>query len=638
MPKTLFALFVFFAAALIFPDQSLALVKNRQTDKVSAEIITAADTFNPQEGLDILVKLHMRDGWHIYWNNPGDTGTATAVSWRLPEGYKVEQSGQSIPKKFIIEGIVQYGYDDIAYLKYRLKTDGKTEQLQDKLRLRATVSWLACKDECADEAVDIDLELPVSNSHSVPLQSWQDEAVKATGGFPKEDIWHASYDVKSNHLLINVDVADADFVHEARNIVFIPDQPDIIVNNAPQSVGFDNKGKLSVSVPLENTEINALSGLIVAEKNGGYEAYRLEADRNSGLAEYAPIHFERESLALIMLMAFFGGIILNFMPCIFPILSVKAIALAQNVRNRSTAKTEALIYASGVVISFLLTATVLIWLRRQGENIGWGFQLQSPVFVLVMIVIFFIIFLMLLDVINFRGPFAGQIGRISFSRQKINAFFTGFFAVLIASPCTAPFMGIAIGYTLSKPVYVYYPVFLALSLGYALPFTLIGMFPEMLARLLPKPGRWMEVLKKIFAIPVLMTCFWLMWVFWHLTADVRSTEEALIWHPYDAQEVRRLVDKGESVFIDFSAKWCITCLANEKIALDTERFALLARERRINLFKADWTSKDKHIAEALAHFGRNSIPLYVYYENGGSPVILPQLLTPGIVEEYLDER
>lgn len=209
--------------------------------------------------------------------------------------------------------------------------------------------------------------------------------------------------------------------------------------------------------------------------------------------------------------------------------------------------------------------------------------------------------------------------------------------MLIASPCTGPFMGIAIGYTLAKPIYVYYPVFLALSVGYALPFALVGLFPKFIHRFLPKPGKWMDILKKIFAIPVFLTIMWLFWVlFSQIEANRGERVREVLWRTYNRDIVAQAVASGEKVFIDFTAKWCITCLANEKIALQSKEFERLVRTGKIQAFKADWTSRSAEIAQSLAYYGRNSIPLYVYYNGeGGNYVILPQLLTPGILENYL---
>lgn len=346
---------------------------------------------------------------------------------------------------------------------------------------------------------------------------------------------------------------------------------------------------------------------------------------------------QNASFILILLMAFVGGLILNFMPCIFPILTIKVISLAHNAYHKKISQAKAGMYVLGVFVSFMIVATILYILRLQGEEIGWGFQLQSPVFVGIMIVIFFVIFLMLLDIININIALFGKMARVSVKGALWNSFLTGLLSVLIASPCTAPFMGIAIGYTLTAPVYIYYPIFISLSLGYALPFALAELFPKAIRRILPKPGRWMDILKKIFAIPVLLTCVWLGWILYnqmhvHLGDDTQN----LNWQEYDAVKVSRLVSENKPVFIDFTAKWCLTCLLNKRIALQSDEFAEFVKEKNVTLFRADWTNRDAKIASALEFYGRNSIPLYVYY-NGDGPgyVLLPQLLTTGIISQYL---
>ncbi len=340
---------------------------------------------------------------------------------------------------------------------------------------------------------------------------------------------------------------------------------------------------------------------------------------------------------VVLLLAFGGGIVLNFMPCIFPILALKVIALVKSRENKITGKIEAMLYSLGVLFSFLIVATILLLLRLGGEEIGWGFQLQSPIFVGIMAIIFFVIFLMLFDLISIPNPWLDRLGKISLKKQLYNSFITGFFAVLIASPCTAPFMGIAVAYALSAPIYVYYPVFAVLAIGYALPFALAGFFPQAINRVLPKPGKWMDTLKKIFSIPVLLTCFWLLWVLANQLLETRGKNgDELQWRPYNSLEVAEAVREKKPVFIDFTAKWCITCLVNKKIALQSDEFVNLVKQRNILLYQADWTNKDDTITSALEEYGRNSIPLYVYY-NGKSEkyVILPQLLTSRVLRNFL---
>ena len=275
-----------------------------------------------------------------------------------------------------------------------------------------------------------------------------------------------------------------------------------------------------------------------------------------------PANAQAYNLLLIMIMAFTGGVILNFMPCIFPILTIKAISLVQGSIRPKEMRQEALLYMLGVVLSFLITAGILLLLRLQGEQVGWGFQLQSPLFVGVMLAIFIVVFLLLMDWIHLPPLFADKLGRVTASKKKVSAFLTGFFAVLIASPCTAPFMGIAVGYTLTQPPYVYFPVFTALALGYALPFALIGFFPKTIHRILPRPGKWMAILKKIFAVPVFLTCLWLVWVL-HSQLVIRNASSAgtMVWEAYNKAKVEKLVSDGHPVFVDFTQSHVLPCPA-----------------------------------------------------------------------------
>ena len=621
---------------LFMSGEASALVVKGSTDKVGASLYTNDDTISAGKDLEVLVRLDMFEGWHTYWLNPGDAGLETQIKWRMPEKFEEKSLEYSAPQKFLFEEMVQYGYGDVAYLKAKIKTpDGNIKEgsLQG---FSATISWLACKDVCVPESVRLDFTLPFSSQTKVSAD-WTKENTVAQKTFPAKPQWLALYEIKDDKLLLNIDAKQFDFSENVKQILFVPHQKDKISNVAAQKIGFDGKGKLSAEILLDDKDIDGLSGVLLLVGENYSHAYELVFSKGENLEIYKQINYDEFGLLMIMLMAFVGGLILNLMPCIFPILTIKVIALAQGSYNRYKARIESLLYFLGVVFSFFLIATILVWLRSEGEQIGWGFQLQSPIFVGVMIVIFSIIFLMLLDIVSLKNPFANKVGRISFKRQKINAFMTGFFAVLIASPCTGPFMGIAIGYTLSKPIYVYYPVFLALSVGYALPFVLAGLFPKFVHSFLPKPGKWMDILKKIFSIPVLLTVVWLFWVLFNQVSERKGVlPSEILWQKYNAAKVERLIANGENVFVDFTAKWCITCLANEKIALQSEEFDALVKKHKIHTFKADWTNKSAEIAQALASYGRNSIPLYVYYAaDSAKPVILPQLLTPQVLKDYI---
>lgn len=338
----------------------------------------------------------------------------------------------------------------------------------------------------------------------------------------------------------------------------------------------------------------------------------------------------KPSLLMIVLMAFWGGIIINAMPCIFPILAIKVMNLISAPQSKRQSILKALAYSGGVIISFMIIATIMLVLRSAGVAIGWGFQLQSPIFVGFMIVLFIIIGLLLLDIITLNSPITRQL---KISSPILSSLATGFLAVLVATPCTAPFMGIAIGYALNAPISSFYPVFLSLSIGYAFPFALAEVFPNQIKKILPSSGKWMEILKKLFAIPVFLTAIWLGWVLYNQLGT--SHQQDIQWKNYDREQVEQLVKNNENVFINFTAKWCLTCIVNKNTSLQTKEFQNLVKKHDIKLFEADWTNNNPQISDALAMYGRNSVPLYVFYKNGKYH-LLPQILTPNIVKNAID--
>ena len=515
---------------LLSAGSARAVEMSRQTERLDIKLISNTEAVNPAQNLEFLIRFKMKDGWHIFSQNPGEIGMPTSVKWQLPQGYLVAEESWSRDEAFETDGIVQRGYGDVAYYKTTIQPHS---EIFGRVPLRLTIRWLACKDECVPGRAAFEFTLPVSEKNLVPTVAWDREYAAAQR-------W------------------------------FLP-----------------------------------------------------EANR--------PVYW-----GSVLILAFLGGLILNFMPCILPILTIKAISLAQSSYDRRKNRAEALLYTLGVLFSFMLVASVLLLLRLNGEYVGWGFQLQSPVFVSLMMALFLVIALLLLDILHFNNPLANAAGRLSFNNRLLSSFMTGFLAVLIASPCTAPFMGIAIGYTLSAPAAAYYPVFLALGLGYALPFALVHLYPQPIHKILPKPGKWMLILKKIMAVPVLLTVVWLGWVLYAQLRQNTLTSLDEQWMVYDEQRIAARLRNKQPVFIDFTAKWCLTCLLNKKTSLQSEEFAALVKKHNIALYTADWTNNDAKIAAALAKYGRNSIPLYVYYDGKSDDyLILPPLLTPQIIEEYL---
>lgn len=571
-----------FLVCFVFLFKANASDLSFQNDQLSINV----QTKETAEGLDVLFTFSLFDGWHISWQNPGDAGVPTKFYFSNASA-KLENS--TVPAKFIYEEVItQYGFSNKAFYLFHLS------KLSENPSVR--VSWAVCRDYCEPQETVFNLQKQTTSSFEQTLQ----DALKT---FPRLIEKPVSAKIKNNKLILFIqDLPFNDISY------FIPSESGICSTDAPYFM------------TLSKTEEQALKKdkfIIQAQKNK-IPSFGIFITPDG--AYKVPISQAEPNFFLILLFAFLGGIVLNLMPCVFPVLSLKALSMAQSIRSNEKHFLKALSYTFGVVLSFALIAGALFLLKSGGAALGWGFQLQSPLFVLIMIVLFVLILFFLFDLIPFSVPFLDTFSKLS----SLNSFLTGFFAVLIASPCTGPFMGAAIGYALFESPKIYFSVFLALGFGYALPFALLEMFPKIMQRFMPKPGKWMQTVKYILSVPIFLTVFWLCWVFFN---QIKINKDVDLWQPYDQAAVENALKNGEPVFIDFTAKWCLTCLLNERTVLNSEDFINAVEENEIRLFKADWTNRDDIIFESLKHYGRSSVPLYVFYpEDDENYVILPQIL------------
>ncbi len=617
MKKLLFFILAFIAVAF----SAQARHVSSQTG-IKTEVFNSHEVFSPNNEMQVLVKIALPQDTHIYWNNPGDTGLATSVTLTA-DGTPIKLVEQSLPKHFFIHNIIhQFAYDKDAYWLFNL-TLPSDKKPGDIIALQADISWMACNEECVTESVSEIMKLPFEYSAPEhPSQIWEQERLSAQKTFATKSI-NAFYEIKDNKLHIHI----PNIPENIGDLYFIPEQNNLILNEAKQNHTITSQG-LYLDLPLSGVAQpqQLITGILLTESGN----FNISLQK----AQVSQPQTTTNSLFGILFAAFAGGLILNLMPCIFPVLFLKALSLMQSAYKPKQHKIEALMYFIGVVLSFLVIASLLLLLRNSGENIGWGFQLQSPIFVAVMFAVFLFIALLLLDITSFNLPILNKLASIHTQNGILNAFLTGLFAVLIASPCSAPFMGIAIGYSMFQPLYIYYPIFLALALGYALPFTLIGLFPQILGKILPKPGKWMVTLKKLFAIPVLLTCMWLAWIFYNQVHISHTAPHNYI--TYSEKSLQKLRQEHKPVLLIFTAKWCLTCLVNEKIGFESTDIVSLFKEKNIQVMKADWTYKNEDITKALASYGRNSVPLYVYYDGSDNNYkILPQILTPSIIIKEL---
>lgn len=537
----------------------------QSTDNVGIELFSDGQT-------EIIAKINIRDGWHIYYKNPGEIGKPTLVeNIGKTEVAVINQSVPIVTKAYDI--MDEYLYKNKAYFQLKAKNNKA---------LNFAFNFTECADVCKPEKLVFNLEkLPLTGA-----DNWLKIKKEAQETFPL--ILTSDYQKSQGAISLKLP--------QNAEIKVIPEERETI-SGEQFSIAYDGDKTL---VGWQNIdERHKLRHALVITPKQAYEVY-INYDV-----------FDWQYFLYIVCLAFFGGIILNAMPCVFPILSLKIFGLVKNHDGRRHYK-NAFLYTLGVLISFLGLAAILDVLKESGEAIGWGFQLQSPLFVTLMTVLFFILFLYMIEALPFPELANDWLHKMS----GANMFLTGFFAVLIASPCTGPFMGAAIGYAFMQTDAQMYAVFVALALGYALPFALAEIYPHALQRILPKPGAWMAKLKAMLSIPVLLTCIWLASV---LVAQIYSHEginkNNLDWRAYDAEEVHTEVTSGNKVFIDFTAEWCLTCMFNEKTMLNSQKFADFVRENEVVLFKADLTESNDEYNEALESYGRDGIPVYIYYEN-----------------------
>lgn len=572
------AAFIFLG--LLFCVPALAAPNKQSTENTSIELFSDGKT-------EYIARFTIKEGWHIYWSNPGEIGRPTTISTDTDQsGLKIlNQSAPQIVKAYDI--IDEYVYKKSAYFHLQLKQTKDT---------KLTFSFVECNNVCKPQTLSFNLqELP-----QTPKEIWNN--LQSTLKIELPQKLHVKSPRQKNKIQLELPPHTA--------LSFLPAQSGRI---AAQSVKIDEKNnKTIISWEKDTNESEPLSKALVITPD---KSYALEIEYHD-ITDF--------SLLYILALAFLGGFVLNFMPCVFPILSLKIFSLLKNKEHNGGCR-QAAEYTLGVLCCFMLLTLILVLIKHEGAAIGWGFQLQSPWFVGIMAAIFGILFLFMTDILKFPDFNTDKTYKLS----GLNTFSTGFFAVLIASPCTGPFMGAAIGYAFMQNDLQIFAVFFMLALGYALPYALIEMFPDVLGRILPTPGKWMRTLKYILSVPLLLTMLWLLSILaaqlnWH----TEKTYQELTWQAYDAQAIAEAAANGERVFVDFTADWCLTCQFNEKIILNTNRFKRFVSEKKVKLFRADLTESNEVYTAALNSYGRDGIPVYIYYVNGKYE-ILPLFFSVG---------
>jgi thiol:disulfide interchange protein DsbD len=714
LKKAVLALQALLAATLLAGAAVAGPVVN--SGHIESELVAQESGIAPGGTIYVALRQKIIPGWHTYWRNPGDAGEATKIAWTLPAGWTAGDMVWPTPQKAKLGPLLDYAYEGEVIIPVPVSAPGNA-QVGTTISLTADVAYLVCEQVCVPEDAKLTLLLPVVAGAPSADPKWGPIIADVLAKAPKPAGLKAVFKLDGQTLKLAVTGGPLKGVDMA-GAYFFPYSPKVIEHAAEQGI---DRGPEGVTLALKpgydfvggGTPPAELQG-VLATKAGAWEVTALagEPPASAGglgapAAETAPATGGAVTGGLVgaLLFAFLGGLILNLMPCVFPVLSMKAASLAGHAHDTGKTRLQGLVFLLGVVATFLALAGLLLAVRAGGAAVGWGFQLQSP------LVIAGLALLMLLVALNMSGVF--EIGTsvqnvgsgASAKGGATGAFFTGALAVVVAAPCTAPFMAGALGYALTQPAVISLAVFLALALGFAAPFVAVAFIPGLL-KLLPRPGAWMDVLKKGLAFPMYGAALWLVWVFAqqsgplslaHLLAAgvlaafgawlyglaqtrrasgkpalvstlvalltlvlaiTVATFGALAAHPptaaaagaeapagpglaaetWSPEKVAELQAAGRPILVDFTAAWCVTCQVNEKVALSGAKVAEAFKAQNAVYLKADWTNRDPVIAKALADFGRVGVPLYVVYpKNGGAPVILPQLLTEGLVIEAIEK-
>jgi len=590
------------------------------TEHVEAELVRGGPV-EPGKAFTAALRLKAIPHWHTYWRNPGDSGQPTAIEWKLPPGWTAGPIQWPQPERLPIGPLLNFGYEGEVLLLTDITLPAGAAVPAE---LSAFATWLVCNESrCVPEEAELKLGLAGGDT------PWAKAIADTRASLPVKaeslGAWRLAARGEAQKVVLEFTPPPA-FAGE--RFTFFPFDEGKIHNPGAQALS--RKGEAWVlELPRSKQPVGAftrVSGLLVSDRQP--RAAEIDVPVVAGApAGAAP------GLAVALLFAFVGGLILNLMPCVLPVLSIKILGFAGGAREPRAMRQHGVLYSLGVVTSFLAFAGLLVVLKSLGSEIGWGFQLQSPWFVAGLALLFLALALNLTGVFEFGALVPARLAGAQLRHPGADAFLTGVLAVAVASPCTAPFMGAALGYALTEGTGPAMAVFAALGVGMALPYVVLSWNPAWL-RWVPKPGRWMIRFKQALAVPLYATVIWLGWVFALQTGLLAGTAEAKQadgWEPWSEARVEALAAQGRPVFVDFTAAWCVTCQVNKQLVLQRPDAGRLFRERNVALLRADWTKRDPAITRALAALGRNGVPVYVVYRPGREPELLPEILSQEIL-------
>ena len=637
----------------------------------SFEVIPEKNVIANESEIFLIVKFNLDKDWHTYWINPGDSGDPASFNWELPNGFNISEPIWPTPELIPYPPLTTFGYTDELKLLFKLSLP---EQFDPINKFSLISKWLVCADVCIPQEGKVNFILSKGSSNDFLVQNILINEVRSS--IPKAIKQKIDSEIEGEILTLNL----SDFDSDIKDAYFFPFKENVIDYSINQKLDKNHDGiKLYVNL-LEKNKAVGLSGGVLKTNVGDYE---IELNSKFIKTE-STLNPEFISLSAAILFSLIGGLLLNLMPCVFPVISLKILNFVNHSKNKTQTSLHGFAFSSGSILMFVLIGLSVVILKGLGMDIGWGYQLQSPVVVSLLIFLFILLAGFFLLNVNFLNSLL-SIGSAGISTPSyMNSFGTGFLAVIVATPCTAPFMGSALGFAILQPGFSSFLIFLSLGIGFALPYILLSIFPSMLS-LLPKPGTWMETFKQFMAFPMILTALWLVWV---LSSQIDSFQLVLVllgislivffyWlnqvkissrlglqfrnfiylvvlvsliftlpmqraslqqksNAFSDEELTLRLSEGP-VFLNFTADWCITCKVNERVAIKTKETLKFFEEKNIFYLEADWTNKNELIAKKLASFGRSSIPLYIYYPDEKSvPIILPEILTESVIKDYLN--
>ncbi|MGD9774862.1 protein-disulfide reductase DsbD family protein [Diaphorobacter sp.] len=720
LPSWLITLFLIAASAL--PTGANAQINLKTSGSAASSVVTtphvraelvaqAPDGVGPGKPLWLGLQITHQPEWHTYWKNPGDSGLPTQLEWQLPAGITADEVAWPVPQKIPLGNLANYGYEGQVLLPVPMTVSPAFNPgpLAKEATFQLKASWLVCRKECIPEEGSFTLRLPLQGTTALHAAAFDAAAAAHPRDLPAQE--GSSAQVQGNAVLLRV--AGLPEALQGQTLEVFPETTGVVETAATPTQQWDG-AVWTARLPLSPQRSDGPVPMPVVLAHGG-QGWRAELPVPGGWPAVAALTGVSPALEAALKAnaananaavpplaattpaplgawlaalagALLGGLILNLMPCVFPVLAIKVMGFARHAQNQRAHRIGGLAYTAGVVLSFLLLGALMLGLRTAGEAVGWGFQLQSPAVVASLAALFTLIGLNLAGVFEFGRMLPSSLAGLQARHPVLDAFLTGVLAVAVASPCTAPFMGASLGLTATLPAGQALAIFAALGLGLALPYLLASWLPAF-ARLLPRPGAWMDTLRRFFAFPMFATVVWLVWVLgqqsgingaaallallvllamtvWALTlrgftravvaplsiaacayfvwvwgpfvikmeslpsaaATPGDAASATSWQPWRPGLADELVAQGRPVFVDYTAAWCVTCQYNKNTTLARPAVLQDFAAKNVALLRADWTRRDPAITAALAQLGRSGVPVYVLHAPGKAPVVFSEIL------------